>query len=312
MPFLEIQGIPFPVRPGSFSQRDGRTGDVYGRSVNGSLIEARGGQFREWSFDSPPIRRDEALAWKRLIDGMGQGWSFFAALASSSLGRFSQAGILDTKVGTPTIRTATPAPRHGGAYLQINSGGAFGFDPRHRVGIHRRQIDGGEATAIGWSPIVDGWTIIFWRYAGTSWGHYVARGSVIAPIGGGGAPPGVTQYFNGGGLFSMGHYISIDVDTAAIYGKNASGTNAITYYDDFVFYPFNMPAAWVAPLYAFHSAHPLGKPPFVAVRGDALGDTVPVQCVGFVESMDNVQGRHKDATAWESNLYTLRVRLAEA
>lgn len=140
--FLTLNGIPVPVLDGSASLSVDELGDD-SRALDGTLLLNR--RNLKTSLEVDVVHQDAAtaLAFRDLILGRGNVWSFDTSLYSAKGVPAAGSGVVDTA-----------QKKFGAASLRLGSASAEVF------------ADGPDYTAQPWS-------CSFWLYDGVSWTHYV-------------------------------------------------------------------------------------------------------------------------------------------
>lgn len=142
--FLTLNGIPVPVLDGSAHVSVDELGEA-SRAVDGSLLIGRRNLKTKLDFDVVHQDAATALAFRDLILGRGNVWSFDSSL-------YSAKGVPVTMVGSYTLYTMFK--KYGTGSLQVQIGTSADF------------ADGPDYTAQPWS-------ISWWDSGGGAWDHYV-------------------------------------------------------------------------------------------------------------------------------------------
>ena len=300
MAFLLINGVPFPVRADSWSVDFDHYGDVMGRAVSGALLESRTGVKRVFRCRSTRLDRTLANAWRKFIEAQGHGWDF----EDATFWPYSRTGQGYGLTGTFSRDAASP--KWGASRLLVGLGSSFGADLEHRLHI-----------PAGWSPTVHGWSILAHYHNGSTWADWLATGDVVVTRGASANPPGVTQYADGvAGSHGMGNVINVATTGTgssgfvSVSGYSTAGGAANRYYDDLVFYPFQIPAEWVDDISADRAAQAYCLPPCVRLEGDAV-DAEPIEVIGRVERAIQLGTVNANTAQFEAATYALEVVFAE-
>lgn len=139
--FLRIQGVPVPVADGSFSARSTPVG-TFQRAEDGTAVFDRRALKREWDFATALRPAAEAHAFRDLLLGKAQVWSFDSNLYSSK--GLSVAGTGLSISATQKKFGATSLFRSGATDITITDQYDYTTLP---------------------------WTCSFWRWTGSAWEH---------------------------------------------------------------------------------------------------------------------------------------------
>lgn len=274
MPHLSINGVPWPMAVDSVEESPDEVGEVYARSLGGTLLSTRISRKRKWTGKSSFHIASEAEAWRRFVEGEGQSWSFSgtggAAISSKGVGPAS--GTFTTSGGGGVLGTGKVTPA---------SGSYVGWELARRLGVPG-----------GWTS-AKGWTLLCWKQLsvadggdGTTFVHHIISGAVGVSRGASANPAGVSVWRNGvfGASYGVGNWLSIGITTALWGYSNANVAQAYAY-SGVVVLPFVVPVAWVPFLYAFHAGSVWPSLPRVRLGGDVVEDSGGVDVVGRVTKL---------------------------
>ncbi|GHG91359.1 hypothetical protein [Comamonas sp. JC664] len=241
MPALALSGIPLPVLSDKGLTYTPTLLGESRRAFSGWLRSSERREVYSYAGNTGPLTQEDARAYRGLLKGEGDVWSFDADLRSSA--------FLAPSATSGTLEAGVPGGRYGGCLrMAVNASLTL-------------------PTALGTK-----WTVAYWwrLEGGGDWRHYVHRAghfisdngqlNVRTPNSGALAvatasqlPGGAVQLRNLGG-FS---------------GGISNPSNAALLVDDLVVLPWVAPAAWVAPWFA--AGQPFGAPyPYHVASGDAL------------------------------------------
>lgn len=310
-PFLYVGGVPLKVT--DWRERRIQIGDIRDKSLSGRPAVSRSGTIREWTCKVPRNFAStfaERMAWVAWIEGRGQKWNFDSATSS-----YSAAGATATVAGSYT-RSGTGGDTGFGGRITIASGSLFGVDMYNKLGLKS-----------GWSPLT-GFTSLFKRKfvagdgggGGTGWKWVGLTGAVAYTRASAANPGGITQYLNGApSNTQVGHYTQIQSsgDFCALYGYENDNNAADIEYDDWLFVPFQMSAAWIAAIYAnlingAATSKALPKLPRQKIWGEwfAAPEVDGVEVIGYVNQVSQAVGALGGAT-WAANLAELELTFEE-
>jgi hypothetical protein len=306
---LYVGGVPLPVAGESWRERRIPIGDVRDKSLAGRPAVSRGPTLREWSFRTPrdfALTKAERLAWIKWIEGHGQKWSFDSASHS-----YSAAGVTNSAIASIT-RSAAGGWK--GGHIEVASTSVFGVDMSNK--LHRRR---------GWLP-TNGWTLHAYRNfvaaetASAGWHSCFLEGAVSFTRGASANPAGVNQYVDAvlNNSANLGRVFSVSSTSpyCGVHGYNTNNAGAAIDYDEFMFVPFQMPAAWIASIKSelFDDAVGLPNLPRQLIHGDwfeqdsALGG---VEVIGYVNNVDQRIGRPGGASSVDMSMAELTVTFEE-
>lgn len=282
--FLTINGVTVDVEYESWREESIEVGELSARTLALRPARARGGKVRRWTFRTTPTEMTaaemEILAdW---IEGLGQSWKFDNSL-------FSGNGVQKTASGTTTA--AATGGKFGGK-VAVASGSVFGVKMSNKLGVTG-----------GWLPTIRGWSLLTRRKfvagesASSGWRDLLLKGAVAFTRNSTANPVGVTQYVDGVAAPAANLGRCFSVATAdpytGLHGYKTDNTAADVDFDDFAFYPFQIPTAWVAGIAAWRDEFSWSALPRVKVWGDVFEDGEkdfsPVEVVGTVTSKEVVQ-----------------------
>lgn len=253
MSFLTLNGIAWPVSVEGLKASIIEIG-YKGRSISGSMIGTRRAIKRQWKGKTPPLSPTDAAAFKAMLIGQGQHWSFDAATATQAV--YSDKGYLLS--GTIPTQPNPPPPKFGANSIQIGSAAtlsAYFFD-----------LAGNFASILSY---------VVWFWNGTAWDGYAGSlingGSTVTYKNGAllGSPPGFLAYFGGGGAGYFG-----------IGGYSAAGVAQASSFDDLVVLPY---LARPADLAAWSTETvPFSALPALTPGGDLMEAPTPAAVYGSV------------------------------
>lgn len=357
--FLDINGIAVSVADGSFTDSPVDIGDR-DRAVDGSLIQTRVTLKQKYGWTTTPMDATTAYAWKALINGYGQHWSFDSST-------FSGKGLGPTGVAS-LYQAGVTAGKYGNC-LQV------GASPYGTNAVWQVQPTG--LDALGGLTANNTWMGWILAQDGSTWNHYIVTdtanvkafykngvlaaadadtncvsvNAAIATINGYGyvqnsnvALPAwqATHSFAANALIqpTAGHANGRFYKCTAGGGGNSGGTeptwptvtgNTVTdgaltwtdqglsslFVDDFVLYPFPVPAAWISSLFTFCSGQAYPDIPLLYVTGLGIlqnpntGTGSPgANMIGQVGDTKLIQG--VNAAVFTQNLQTIAFTLEEA
>lgn len=251
MSFLTVNAIPFPAS-------EGREGIVQigerERAFSGALLSSIRATKGTWDLTTKPIPASEMAAWRALLGGRGEHFSF----NDSTYYTYSAKGLPKTS-GSPSRQTATPAAKFGSAYLRLAAGAQASW----------------QANATG------AWTLMVWRYESGAWHHYA-----LCSDG--------TKYRDGSSYGSAIAFLAVS-GGAIVLGD--SGAGADQNFDDLVYLPAVIPAAWAAVWGVAASA--FSDLPRVEIAGDAI-DGAPLEAEARDLNSQFQPFRDGAASAWDS------------
>ena len=160
--------------------------------------------------------------------------------------------------GTGTYRTATPSPKFGAGYVRLAAGASLTYP----------------------AGLGANWTLMTWVYESGAWHHYIRCSDG-------------TKYKDGATYGSAIPFLSVS-GSSAVLGDSGSGSNQD--FDDAVFLPYVIPAAWAAVWGVASSA--FSALPDLTLSGECVPASTTVTApVGSVEGV-YVQYQDGGASAW--------------
>ncbi len=288
MPHMSINGITFATASDAVFDEPEFVGEIGERSVNGTFVGTEIVEKDVFRGRTVYALAATAEAWRSLINGDGHAFHFENNDAYSDKGLAPSAGTYTTPSGTA---------KHGTRSLLVASGQSISYALAGKMGRP------------GWT-YADGWTFVGWKHEGSSFAHYIATGKAIAAAGVE-DPAGITQYEDGvAGTYGLGYWLDVlATDTVTLKGRDGANAGTNCYFDDFAFWPFEMPAAWAPQLYTWHNANALPTQPRVIVAGDVTERSAGVECRGRVTSI--TQGNARIDGAHRNNARILEFALFE-
>jgi hypothetical protein len=297
MSFLEFNKLPLKVVYGTWKVEPIDAGDIFGRSLGSGIGEARSTRYRrfscmidalglEWEDGAGVADAAEMDKLIRFLEGDGQSWRFDSA--SHSL---SGNGVTNTASPGATLTKSATGGVFGGK-LNIGAGGVFGTDMKNKC-----------RSRGGWAP-TQGWTIMARRNfvagetASAGFHDCILTGAVEYSRGASsGNPAGVTQYIDGvAGSYNLGRVFSVSsVDPyVGLWGYKTDNTTVAIDYDDFVFLPYQLPAAWlgvvgVEGILEMRDNFQWPRMPRGVISGDAIRDANPVEVIARVRRQEAEQ-----------------------
>ena len=308
MPMVKLNGITIPTFKDTVAEEIVFSGDILARAISGALIESRTSRKRQWNFITPPMRSADANRYRMWIEGVGLGWNF-NSVDGTNRQAYSRSGQ-----GCSFALVGAVSPtfiKYGANAIKVGASEAFGF-------LYQNRITG----MPNWAP-TSGWTMAFWSYRTVAldgvgvdgYYHYVLVGTVSHTASASANPASVTQYRNGvAGVYNAGRLINVTVaNDVSLCGNNQTAglAGAAKDYDDWTFLPFAIPAAWVTELYNFALVSEMGEVPVLKASGDFIPDTSPVEVIGRVRTIQNINARLGGASGVEPNVKQLSVTLFE-
>lgn len=204
--FLRLNGLEVPVLDGSAkasTDEQGTSNRSANRTARGSRLITKG----RWSFTVGHTVPKESLAWRDLLLGEYQKWTFESSLYSTK----GKAAVVS---GTSAITTS-----------------------QHKYGAKSLKVVGNDTCTIdGLVPSGRPWTVMTWHNdpvtLGAGWQHLAAQSDGSKFLGG---VANALSFLGGEGLSFTGGVVSIN------------GTNPEDQYlDDVVIFPTLLPASWIA------------------------------------------------------------------
>lgn len=287
MSYLKLNGVTIPTVAGSVHEafEDIGSDDVDG--IIGNVMRQRTRQRRVWTFQTPHMTATKALAMRRWVEGFGMRWP--RLYQTGNVSAYSSTGVTTAVSSGVRTLTATGGPSTTPERVTIASGGYEGFRLQSRMGVHR---------VAGWSPSVDGFTIICWRYWTTAegvgangWYRTIITGTTTFTRGTSANPASVTQYRNGAsGSYNLGRCFNVATATpyVSLHGYLNTNTAAAVDFSDVVFLPYEIPSSWVSEINTFQAAYPMSDLPRMWLTGDGIPDASPVSVVGRVRAMSQM------------------------
>lgn len=210
-------------------------------AADGSTRVSRSRRKRDIAFRTVPLTDAEAHAWLCLLTGEGEAWSFDASLYGSK--------------GTgPSTYTNTA---QGAGVTKYGTG-------RLSVGATTGTITFSGVVENAWGGSTS-WTVMFWRYEGTAWVHYVVRADGAKWL------DGVRN--------DAASTLWLDVADGNVTIENTTG--AAVLYDDLVVLPFAVLDTWPAQVHAAAAAY--GSVPVARATGDMVTEAASREVLGVVE-----------------------------
>lgn len=183
------------------------------------------------------LPKEEVAGWRGLLGGAGHVLAFEVS-GTNPTGLATSRGLLPSNaLAGAVFASGANTSKYGSYYCWVGSSGAT------------------LAYTLG-AEYAAGWTALAWRRSGGAWRHYIRTGTSA----------GATAAWRDG----VAHV------TSDAWATNTTGTVALVSnataadFDDVVFLPYTVPAAWVSGLYAFHSARAFPALPRVALSGDVV------------------------------------------
>lgn len=313
--FCSLNGIRIPVMRDSWEETIDDIGDAPRDTIVGSTAATRVGKKRRWRFRTPPLppttiddgvgNLGKNVSWKtyeRLIEGFGANWQFedFESISGQCYTN-SVAGSFTKVSGSPPV---------GGSVLRVSTSSRFGSRMSYRMGVQRSG---------GWSPTVDGWTMMFWKLfvsgeTYTGWRDCVLTGAVDFARGSSANPSGVSQYVDHliNAAANLGNCVGVSASSpyVALHGNKTTGTGANVDYKDLVFLPYEVPAGWQTDIDNFRISAMWPNLPALALQGDCL-DVSSSSDDGTAYVIGRVRRSKQLFAAGENNYRELEVELTE-
>lgn len=150
---LALNGINLGALMHAGEEPKEATRDIGDRTeaTDGSTRVTRAARKNDLAFSSVPLTGADAHAWKCLLTGEGEAWSFDSSLYGSK-GTGPSAAVNTSQ--------SAGAAKYGAGKLE--------------VGATTGTITYSSVTLNGWGGST-AWTVMVWRYEGAAWVHYVVR-----------------------------------------------------------------------------------------------------------------------------------------
>lgn len=237
-PALALSGIPLPVSAERGLTYTPTLLGEHRRAFSGWLRSSERREVFTLAGNTGPLTQEEARAYRGLLKGEGQVWSFEGGLRSHA--------FLSPSATSGNVWAVESAGRFGGC-MRMDSGASVTFP-----------------TGLGAK-----WTVAYWwKREGTKerWRHYVHRADIGLSANG---IPGTSPHADG---FLVTEGLAT-LPQGAVTLRNPAGEELLV--DELVVLPWVVPAAWVAP---WHSAgESFGAPyPYHRASGAALYEPLPV------------------------------------
>lgn len=266
MPFLSLNGVKVSVAVDSVSMTYVGVGGDLARSPSGTLAGGPSVTKREWTMTTTPVPMEEVAAWTGLIEGAGHVWSFDADLYSSRGRGITQGGDVSS------ISLVGGGGQYDGYAAAADDAGTEAYFTVTQTNTW---------TLVGWSDSV---------FVG-SWHHFLLTSTGVNKV------DGVTAS-DADDLFAVNYTPGrVQFHTLTFGSFNV---------DDLVYLPYEMPAAWVSQIYAFHSASPWSALPRVTASGTFA--PAPVTVRGKVTDTKAI---HYSPDGTPTTGYTLEFTLKE-
>lgn len=324
MPALTLNGVTVPVALTSWERPEDVVLGGLGPGTSGRLESSIRKRKAPYRGRTPPLAAADALAFRGLVEGLGQSWTFDSHLYSA--------------------RGLGPSYSIG---CTVEAGGKYGS---------RLKIAGGSLLTYALPGSATAWTVVFWKRAqGTgTWEHFVVLGSGAKYKNGESTTEDPLVTYDGttlsilspGAFYNQGepwialndyalNQYTLDADFLGVFqvttDNGSSGASepawdytfgnttvdddlvwtsrgtTTGYFDDLAYLPYQVPATWPPQLYAEAAARAWTAQPNVRANGDLVSPARLVQ--GRVTGAQPVA--HHCAGTFERGGEALAVELVE-